>query len=130
MQKEFDILVEARSIFDKEIAAIEKTKNALNEDFETVAQLILECTGKVIFSFFQPTASVQHSTLQKVPLRITALDGYTVQKLLCVCNAAAGNIAAHIIKPLHLHALPIVSLYHQHSERPEEHITHFRLLAV
>ena len=50
MQKEFDILAEARSIFDKEIAAIEKTKNALNEDFETVAQLILECTGKVIFT--------------------------------------------------------------------------------
>lgn len=50
MKKEFDVLAEARSIFDKEIVAIEKTKNALNENFEAVAQLILDCQGKVIIT--------------------------------------------------------------------------------
>lgn len=50
MQHAFDIVAEAKSIFDKEITAIEKTKNALNEDFETVVRLILDCHGKVIFT--------------------------------------------------------------------------------
>ena len=50
MQHSFDIVAEAKSIFDKEITAIEKTKNALNEDFETVVRLILDCHGKVIFT--------------------------------------------------------------------------------
>lgn len=50
MQNAFDIVAEAKSIFDKEITAIEKTKNALDERFETVVQLILNCHGKVIFT--------------------------------------------------------------------------------
>ena len=50
MMTEFDILAEARTIFDKEIAAIEKTKLALGADFETIAELILSCNGKVILT--------------------------------------------------------------------------------
>ncbi len=50
MTSEFDILAEARSIFGKEMAALEKTKNALGADFETVAKLILTCRGKVILT--------------------------------------------------------------------------------
>ena len=50
MMTEFDILAEARTIFDKEIAAIEKTKLALGADFETIAELILSCKGKVILT--------------------------------------------------------------------------------
>lgn len=50
MTTEFDILAEARSIFDKEIEALEKTKAALGADFETIAELILSCQGKVILT--------------------------------------------------------------------------------
>lgn len=50
MTSKFDILAEARSIFDKEIEALEKTKAALGEDFETIAELILNCQGKVILT--------------------------------------------------------------------------------
>lgn len=47
---EFDILAEAGSIFDKEIEALQKTKGVLGEDFEKIAQLILNCQGKVILT--------------------------------------------------------------------------------
>lgn len=50
MTSEFDILEEARSVFDKEIAALEKTKASLGADFETIAELILNCRGKVILT--------------------------------------------------------------------------------
>ena len=50
MTTEFDILAEARFVFDKEIQALEKTKAALGPDFETVAELILNCQGKVILT--------------------------------------------------------------------------------
>lgn len=50
MTTDFDILAEARTVFDKEIQALEKTKAALGEDFETIAQLILTCRGKVILT--------------------------------------------------------------------------------
>ena len=50
MNTDFDILAEARGIFDKEIQALEKTKAALDEDFETIAGLILSCRGKVILT--------------------------------------------------------------------------------
>ena len=50
MNTDYDILAEARSIFDKEIAALEKTKAALGADFEKIVQLILHCRGKVILT--------------------------------------------------------------------------------
>ena len=45
-----DILAEARTVFDKEIQALEKTKAALGPDFEKIAELILNCRGKVIIT--------------------------------------------------------------------------------
>jgi arabinose-5-phosphate isomerase len=50
MNTEFNILAEARSIFDKEIEALEKTKAALGPDFEKIAELVLTCRGKVILT--------------------------------------------------------------------------------
>lgn len=50
MNAEFDILAEARAIFDKEIQALEKTKSSLGPDFEKMAELILTCRGKVIIT--------------------------------------------------------------------------------
>lgn len=50
MSTEFDILAEARSVFDKEIAALEKTKAALGSDFENLVKLVLSCRGKVILT--------------------------------------------------------------------------------
>lgn len=50
MIAEFNILAEARSIFDKEIEALEKTKTALDSDFEIIAEMILTCQGKVILT--------------------------------------------------------------------------------
>lgn len=50
MDTQLDILAEARSVFDKEIAALEKTRDALGADFETLVALILQCRGKVILT--------------------------------------------------------------------------------
>jgi arabinose-5-phosphate isomerase len=50
MNSSFNIIQEARSIFDKEIQALEKTKDALGPDFERIAELILTCRGKVILT--------------------------------------------------------------------------------
>lgn len=46
----FNPIDEARSIFDKEILALEKTRDDLGEDFETILRLVLECQGKVILT--------------------------------------------------------------------------------
>lgn len=50
MEFAFDILTEARAVFNKEIAALEATRDALGEDFEKVAELILSCRGKVVLT--------------------------------------------------------------------------------
>lgn len=50
MNNKFDIIAEAKSIFDKEITAIQKTRDSLNEDFETVVRLLVECRGKVVLT--------------------------------------------------------------------------------
>ena len=50
MTREFDYITEAKKVFDKEIEALEKTKNALDGDFETILNLILECKGKLILT--------------------------------------------------------------------------------
>ena len=44
----FDILSEARHIFDIEIEALSKTRDSLGEDFTNLIQLIMDCEGKVI----------------------------------------------------------------------------------
>lgn len=48
MEVEFDCIREARNIFDKEIIGLEKTKAAIDHDFEIIVDLILNCEGKII----------------------------------------------------------------------------------
>lgn len=50
MNTDIDILAEARFVFDKEIQALEKTKEALGADFEKLVELVLSCRGKVILT--------------------------------------------------------------------------------
>ena len=50
MENSFDVISEAKTIFDKEIIALEMTRDAIGEDFETILRLILNCKGKVILS--------------------------------------------------------------------------------
>lgn len=50
MNTQFDVLAEARSIFDKEMEALVKTRDALGVDFEKLVELVLHCRGKVILT--------------------------------------------------------------------------------
>lgn len=50
MDTQIDVLEEARSIFDKEIKALTKTRDALGADFQKIVELILDCEGKVILT--------------------------------------------------------------------------------
>ena len=50
MDKQFDYISEAKKVFDKEIKALEKTRDALGEDFEKILNLILRCEGKLILT--------------------------------------------------------------------------------
>lgn len=50
MDTKFDYICEARNIFDKEIAALEKTRDAIGKDFETIVELILNCEGKLVLT--------------------------------------------------------------------------------
>ena len=50
MDKQFDYISEAKKVFDKEIEALEKTRDALGEDFEKILNLILSCEGKLILT--------------------------------------------------------------------------------
>lgn len=45
-----EVIQASKSIFDTEIEALEKTKNAINEDFAKIVELILQCKGKVILT--------------------------------------------------------------------------------
>jgi arabinose-5-phosphate isomerase len=50
MDTKFDYISEAKIVFEKEIVALEKTKDALNKDFETIVELILNCKGKLVLT--------------------------------------------------------------------------------
>lgn len=50
MDKKFDYISEAKKVFDKEIEALQKTRDALGKDFETILNLILNCEGKLILT--------------------------------------------------------------------------------
>ena len=50
MEHRFDVRAEARGVFDKEIEALQKTREALGGDFENLVELVLNCRGKVILS--------------------------------------------------------------------------------
>lgn len=47
---QFDVVKEACAVFNKEIEALQKTRDALGADFEKLCQLVLSCRGKVILS--------------------------------------------------------------------------------
>ena len=47
---EIDIVAEGRQLFDTEIKALEITKNALDENFIKIVNLIVNCKGKVIIT--------------------------------------------------------------------------------
>jgi arabinose-5-phosphate isomerase len=44
------VIAEARSIFDKEILALEKTRDSLGPDFVRILDLLVSCRGKVILA--------------------------------------------------------------------------------
>lgn len=50
MDTQFDIISAARTIFDKEIEALIKTRDALGSDFEILVELVLHCRGKVVLT--------------------------------------------------------------------------------
>lgn len=50
MSTQIDYILEARKVFDKEIAALEKTKSTIGSDFVTIVDLLLKCDGKVILT--------------------------------------------------------------------------------
>lgn len=50
MTQEFDIVSEAKKIFDKEIDALNKTKDSLDDSFKKVVELMVNCRGKVILT--------------------------------------------------------------------------------
>ena len=50
MDNKFDYIGEAKKVFDKEIVALEKTKESLGESFEKILSLILDCEGKLILT--------------------------------------------------------------------------------
>lgn len=45
-----DIITEAKHVFDLEIAALEKTRNALDNTFEKIINRITKCEGKIIIT--------------------------------------------------------------------------------
>ena len=45
-----DKLAEGKRVFDIEIEALEKTRDALDETFVKILDLVTECTGKVILT--------------------------------------------------------------------------------
>ncbi len=47
---QLDIIQEAHSVFNKEITAIEATRDALGTDFEKIVELILNCRGKLVLT--------------------------------------------------------------------------------
>ena len=45
-----DVIQEAHWVFDREIAALEATRDSLGPEFETMVELVLHCRGKVIIT--------------------------------------------------------------------------------
>ena len=50
MNNKTSYIDEAKAVFEKEIKALEKTKDILGEDFNTILNLILNCDGKLILT--------------------------------------------------------------------------------
>ena len=49
-KEQFDIIQEARSVFDKEMKALTLTRDAIGQVFEEILQQILNCKGKVVIT--------------------------------------------------------------------------------
>ena len=49
-KEQFNIIEEAKTVFDKEIEALKLTRDAIGHDFETILKLILDCEGKVVIT--------------------------------------------------------------------------------
>ena len=50
MSDTINVIEEARRVFDVEINALQKTKESLNEDFQSILSVILQCKGKIIIT--------------------------------------------------------------------------------
>ena len=50
MNFQFDIIEEAKKVFDIEMDALVKTRDSLGKDFENLVNLILNCKGKVVLT--------------------------------------------------------------------------------
>lgn len=50
MDIQFNVIKEAKTVFDKEIEALEKTKGCIGEEFEKIVELVLNCQGKVVLT--------------------------------------------------------------------------------
>lgn len=50
MNEKMDVIKEAKHIFDIEIEALVKTRDALGQDFEKILELMLQCEGKIIIT--------------------------------------------------------------------------------
>lgn len=50
MNNSFDVIQAARKVFDTEIDALTKTRDALDTSFEDLVQLVVNCQGKVILT--------------------------------------------------------------------------------
>lgn len=50
MSANFDIIKEAKRVFDIELEAVEKTKNSLGKDFVELVNLVFTCEGKLVLT--------------------------------------------------------------------------------
>lgn len=50
MELDFNTIEEAKKIFNKEIEALVRTRDAIGPDFEKILELILKCQGKVVIT--------------------------------------------------------------------------------
>ena len=50
MEAQFDVIEEAHAVFDKEIEALTRTRDALGEGFSNMVDLVLNCRGKVVLT--------------------------------------------------------------------------------
>lgn len=50
MEQQFNIINEAKNIFDKEITALLQVRDSLDKDFETLVNIVVECEGKVVLT--------------------------------------------------------------------------------
>lgn len=50
MNTDIDVIQEARRVFDRELDAIQKTRDSLGQDFVNLVELVLNCRGKVVLT--------------------------------------------------------------------------------